>query len=151
MTSRTIVTSIGLSPPLRIGLCGVLVILRLHSGDADQLKEAREIAHSATLINALSFASVTNIQCGNYATAMSLLDELIALADETGAASWKPSAMLYQGIVLALTGNPSAAVQMITPVLTTSRSMGRTLLVPMILSYSARGYAELGLYLSESD
>ena len=62
--------------------------------DADQaLKDARELGHAATLMNALAFASFTHILCGNYATATALLDELVALADEKGALNWKAIGM----------------------------------------------------------
>ena len=51
--------------------------------DAKQaLQEAREIGQAPTLLFALFFTSLTQIFCGNYATATKEHDELIALADE---------------------------------------------------------------------
>ena len=50
------------------------------------LKDAREIGQAATLMYALVYASLTHILCGNYAAANAQADELVALADEKGAA-----------------------------------------------------------------
>jgi class 3 adenylate cyclase/tetratricopeptide (TPR) repeat protein len=53
--------------------------------DADQtFSDAREIGQAATLMYALTVASLIHIHCGNYATANAVVDELIALADEKG-------------------------------------------------------------------
>jgi tetratricopeptide (TPR) repeat protein len=53
--------------------------------DAKQaLQEARDIGQAPTLMFALFFTSLTQIFCGNYATATKEHDELIALADEKG-------------------------------------------------------------------
>ena len=90
------------------------------------LKDAREIGHAATLMYALCLTSLTHIFCGNYATANAQSDELVALADEKGAAFWKAGGMVDQGCVLALTGKASDAVQMITSGITAWRSTGAT-------------------------
>jgi predicted ATPase len=52
--------------------------------------------------------------------------------------------MLRQGLVLALTGKASHAVQTTIAGLTAFRSTGATQFVPLYLSYLARAYAELG-------
>jgi predicted ATPase len=115
--------------------------------DADHaLKDAREIGQAATLMHALKFASVTHILCGSYATANTLLDELIVLADGKGAFYWKASGMMDQGSALALTGKASEAVQMLTCGITARRSTGATVYMPLYLSYLARAYAELGQF-----
>ena len=49
--------------------------------NAHALRKARQIGHATSLMYALSFASATQIHCGNYATANATTDELIALAD----------------------------------------------------------------------
>jgi class 3 adenylate cyclase/predicted ATPase len=107
------------------------------------LEYAREIRQAATLMYALFHASLPQIHCGHYATADALLDELVALADEKGSLFWKAFGRLAQGSVLALTGNASDAVKMISSGLTEFRSTGSTLLVPTHLSYLARAYGEL--------
>jgi class 3 adenylate cyclase/predicted ATPase len=109
--------------------------------DADHtLKHAREIGEAATLMYALTGTLLTLLHCGNYATATTQFAELVALTDEKGALFWKNLAMAPQGCVLALTGQASDAIHMITA----SRSTGSTLWLPVSLSHLAKAYAELG-------
>jgi predicted ATPase len=110
------------------------------------LKDAREITQAATLMMALCVPSFTHISCGNYAAAKVQCDELVALADEKGASLWKAYEMLVRGRVLALTGEPAEAVQMITSGITALRSTGATVNVPWHLAYLATAYAELGQF-----
>src|SRR5262249_9160047 len=115
-------------------------------GDADYaLKDARETGQAATLMYTLSWTSMTHTLCGNYAGANALLDELAVLADEKGAALWKPLRMMYQGGLLVPAGKVADAVQMITSGWAAWRSMGAStqLHVP---SYLAEAYAELGQF-----
>jgi predicted ATPase len=107
------------------------------------LTDAREIGQAATLMYALLWASWAQNQCGNYIAANALADELVALGGESGSLNWKAWGMIFQGCVLANTGQPSNAVQMITSGLTTFRSTGSTLFVSLSLLYLARAYAEL--------
>jgi len=115
--------------------------------DTDQaVKDARQIGQAATLILALGFVSPRHIECGDYAKAKALVDELVALADEKGLLYWKPMAMLLQGCLFARTGKASDAVQIITSGLTAYRSMGSTVYVSYFVSHLARAYAELGQF-----
>jgi class 3 adenylate cyclase/predicted ATPase len=109
------------------------------------LKDAREVGQGATLMYALWWMNPTQTLCGNYAAANAQLDELAALADEKGAASWKPLIMIYQGCQLVLIGNAADAVQMITSGLDAWRSMGATTQL-RILAYLAEAYGELGQF-----
>ena len=66
--------------------------------DAKQaLQEARDIGQAPTLMFALFFTSLTQIFCGNYATATKEHDEIIALADEKGSLYWKALCTPMQG------------------------------------------------------
>jgi predicted ATPase len=107
------------------------------------LKDAREIDEAATLMNALFNTTLTQICRGDYALAAAQSDEVVALADEKEAPLWKAVGMLSQGYLLALTGKPSNAVQMLVSAVTALRSTGSTLLMPLSLSYLAKAYAEL--------
>jgi predicted ATPase len=107
------------------------------------LRDAREIGQAATLMVTLTITSLTHILCGNDATANALLDELVFLADEKGAFFWKAQGLINQGCVLASTGEGSDAVQMLTSAITSFRSTGATVHMPLYLSYLARAYAEL--------
>jgi class 3 adenylate cyclase/predicted ATPase len=108
------------------------------------VKDAREIGHAATLMHALVYASSTQIQCGNYPTAIALVDELVALADEKNASFWKATGMTHRGWIFALTGKASDAVHMVTSGLNAWRSTGATVWVPLYLSYLAKAYADIG-------
>jgi predicted ATPase len=92
---------------------------------------------------ALLNTSVTQILCGNYVRANAQSGELIALAEEKGAAQWKAQGMLLRGCVFAVTGKASDAVPIITSGLTALRSTRSTNLMPLYLSYWSIAYAEL--------
>jgi predicted ATPase len=110
------------------------------------LKEAREIDQAPTLMYALLVASITHVICGNYAEANAIIDELIALTDQTGSFFWGAWGMMQRGCVLALTGKASDAVQTITSGITAWRSTGSTAMIPSYLSYLAEAHAELGQF-----
>ena len=113
--------------------------------DAEQaLKKAREIGQAATLMHALAQTSRALHLCQNYEAARAQRDELFALAEQKGAGQWKATAMLVEGAILALTGNPTDAVQTISSGLTAYRSTGATLLVPYLSALLARAHAETG-------
>jgi predicted ATPase len=109
------------------------------------LKDAREIGQATTLMYALTWTSITQTLCGNYAAANAQLDDLAALVDEKGAALWKPLRMMYQGDLLVLTGKAADAVRMITSGVAAWRSTGATTPV-LFLSYLAKAYSELGQF-----
>ena len=110
------------------------------------LNDAREIGHAVTLLNALVFASLVHINCGNYSTASRLLDELVALADEKGGAAWKAAGMTVQGFVLAVSSKGLDAVQAIASGWAAYRSTGTTWLTPTYLLHLALAYAEIGQF-----
>jgi predicted ATPase len=115
--------------------------------DAERaLDDAREIGHATTLMYALYCASLTHILCRRYAAVGTLVDELVALADEKGALLWKAFGMLQQGGLFALTGKAADSVQTIASALIAFRSTGSTFFVPTYLSSLARAYAELGQF-----
>ena len=115
--------------------------------NSDQaLKDAREIGQAATLMYAMHYTSFTHICCAKYATANALVDELVALADEKGALSWKARGMLWQGSLLALTGKASDAFEMITAGINASRATGATLWTPLLMSYLTMAHAGLGQF-----
>jgi predicted ATPase len=115
--------------------------------DADHaLRDARGSGEVAALMYALLFGAHIHIHCRNYATANVLSDEVIALADEKGAAQWKAVGMLVRGSVFALTGKASDAVPIITSGLTPYRSTGATQFLPTFLSHLASAHAELGQF-----
>ena len=107
------------------------------------VKNARETGHATTLMHAL-FATHVYVYSGNYAAANASLDELISFADEKGAQYWKALGTALRGWLFAATGKASDAVRAITSGITSLRSTGATLYVPMHLQYLAMAYSELG-------
>ena len=108
------------------------------------LKDAQEIGQAATLMFALNYTAKTQIHCGHFAVANSLLEQVIALADQKGAPYWKGFGMTEQACVLLATGDTSAAVNQLKLGMTTLCSTGATLFVPWLLSNLARAYGDLG-------
>ena len=107
--------------------------------DAKQaLQEARDIGQATTLMFALFWTSLTQIFCGNFATATKEHDELIALADEKGSLFWKAYCTSMQGCLFALTGKASDAIQTINAGIAACRSTGASVITPLSLSYLAK-------------
>jgi predicted ATPase len=112
--------------------------------DADRaVNVAREIGQAATLMYALFHASLPHIWCGNYATAKAQIDECIVLADEKRALHWSGEGMRARGYILALTGNATNAVTMITSGIAAFRATGAKVFESLYLSKLAETYAEL--------
>jgi predicted ATPase len=110
------------------------------------LKDAREIAHAATLMYALYFASLPRILCGDFAAANALVDELIALANEKDTGYWKVFGMTSQGCVLNAAGKASDAIQILNAGIDAKRSMGTTLHMAWDLSQLAKAHAALAQF-----
>jgi class 3 adenylate cyclase/predicted ATPase len=113
--------------------------------DSDHaISYAREIGQAATLMYALAHRPLTLLLSGNYVAASMDIEEVIALSDEKGAPLWNALGKLNEGLLCALTGRASDAVQMFSSGFTALRSTGSTLWMPINLSYLARAHAELG-------
>jgi predicted ATPase len=110
------------------------------------IRSAREIGQAPTLMLALACAGLIYILCGDYAATGSILDELLALADEKRAAWWKSAGTLARGVVFGETGNASVAVQTITSGFAAQRSTGAKFMIARYLSSLARAYANLGRF-----
>jgi class 3 adenylate cyclase/predicted ATPase len=110
------------------------------------LSEAREMGQAATLMAALLFDTFTHIFCRNYSVASTRAQALLVLTEEKGASQWKALAVISQGCALALTGNASDAVQILTSGIAALRSTGATWGVSFYLSCLARAYADLGKF-----
>jgi predicted ATPase len=113
---------------------------------AQALRIAREIGHAAVLMFALGQTPRTYVQCGNYAVASALANELISLANEKDALLWKAAGMTMQGGLFVLAGKAADAVKTITSGITAWRRTGATVGMPSTLSILARAYGELGQF-----
>jgi tetratricopeptide (TPR) repeat protein len=115
--------------------------------DAERaIKNAREIGHAPTLMYALHFAPWTAILRGDYAEANARAGELIALGEQKGAAFWKEGGIVIRGCLLALTGQPEAAIQTINTGMNFWRSTGSSYTFSLSLPHLATAYANLGQF-----
>jgi hypothetical protein len=115
--------------------------------DAEQaLKDAREIGQEHSIMFALAVGAWPRILCGMHANTEPLLDELIALADEKSAPYMKSLGLMHQGLVLALNGKASEAVQMIASGINASRATRATVQTPLLLAFLASCHASLGRF-----
>jgi class 3 adenylate cyclase/tetratricopeptide (TPR) repeat protein len=115
--------------------------------DAERaIKNAREIGHAPTLMYALHFAPWTAILRGDYAEANARAGELIALGEQKGATFWKEGGIVIRGCLLALTGQPEAAIQTINTGMNFWRSTGSRYNFSLSLPHLATAYANLGQF-----
>jgi predicted ATPase len=112
----------------------------------DTLKNAVDIGQAATLMITLQFTSLTHVLCGNYSAATSQCNELIILTNKKDSLYRKALGMNHEGCVLALTGQASEAIHMITSGITVARSIGAKIWMPLWLSHLASAHAELGQF-----
>jgi predicted ATPase len=116
-------------------------------GDTSQALEiAREMGHAATSMYALSHTSLTLVFCGDYVVAETLIDQLVALADEKRTLFWKGYGLLLRGWIFALTGKAADAIDMMNAGIAASRSTGATAYAPWYLANLAKVHAELGRF-----
>ena len=115
--------------------------------DTEQaISAAREIGQAATLIYALWHASITQIECGNYARANAQLDETAGLAADRGASFWQGIATMARGRILGLTGDAPGAIQAITSGIAATRGLGGRVVFPAHMACLAKAYAEIGQF-----
>jgi predicted ATPase len=105
------------------------------------LHAAREIGQAGTLMYAMSIAPLTHFLSGDYGVANKLAEEVVTLADERGVLFWKALGTMNRGSILALTGSPADAIQIITSGIAGWRSTGATVWMPLFLSYLAKAHA----------
>jgi predicted ATPase len=113
--------------------------------DADRaINEGRATRQAVSLMGALFYAAFTSAWCGEYATARTLIDELLLLAKEKDTPFLTALGTMQLGAVLALTGDTAPAVTNLSAGIAQHRSMGSTYLTPYYLTLLAKAKAELG-------
>ena len=93
---------------------------------------------------ALLHVSRTYLLVGDCAGARTALNELSALADEKDSAMWRASEIKERGKLLALNGESTDAIHMLTLGMAAARSSGNEFFVPEYLSHLAGAHADLG-------
>jgi hypothetical protein len=93
--------------------------------DTDQaLEHAREIGQAAALMYALALTPYTDLLGGNHVAGSAKADELVRMADEKGASLWRAYGKAIHGWVLAVTGKPSDAVEIVSSSITAPQNRG---------------------------
>jgi predicted ATPase len=108
------------------------------------LKEAREMGQATTLMPTLAAETAYFLAYRDCGTAGKLADELLSLSKEKDAAFWQIYALSLRGCLLAVTGKPLDAIQIITSIIPALRAAEATLLWPWGLSQLAYAYAQVG-------
>jgi predicted ATPase len=110
------------------------------------LRDAREIGHAVTLMEALNCASGTHFLRRDYAAAKAVLAEVVSLADEKGAAWYKADGVLVRSLVFAEIKEGADHVHAIASAWDAYLSTGATWWAPTQRSYLAIAYADVGQF-----
>jgi class 3 adenylate cyclase/predicted ATPase len=108
------------------------------------LSDARKIGQFGTLMHTLVWTCAVGIFCRQYTMVRMAADEIVALAEEKTALSWKAIGKLEQGRLMALNGNGSEAVHLLTSNVAAYRSTGSSFQLPSYMCHLAMAYAQLG-------
>ncbi|MDP3161519.1 MAG: adenylate/guanylate cyclase domain-containing protein [Reyranella sp.] len=108
------------------------------------IDDARSIGHAATLMFALSHASLTLLHAGRGGAAAPLIHELVRFGDEKGTLYWKAYGQLLHGWLIALEGNAADALGTIEAGIAAMRSTGATGYAPWYLTILAKVRADVG-------
>jgi predicted ATPase len=74
----------------------------------------------------------------------SSINEIVSLAEKSGALMWKVAATFCRGYVYALTGKPLDGLALIEPNVAIWQSAGAKMFRPLMLGYTARAYLDAG-------
>ena len=111
----------------------------------DAIRYAREIGHPASLILALIYKNLLEVfLTGEYQSAITSINEVVSLAEKSGALMWKVAATFSRGYVYALTGKPLEGLPLIETNVAVWQSAGAKMFRPLFSSYTARAYLDAG-------
>jgi tetratricopeptide (TPR) repeat protein len=115
--------------------------------DADEaVRYAREINHAASLMYALFHAAVPHLFSGAYSTANTLADQLEVFAREKDAELWKAGAKYLRAWIAGQSVTSNDALSIISDGLEAWRARSATVWFPMLLSYQASAYPDVGQF-----
>jgi predicted ATPase len=115
--------------------------------DAEEaVRYARKISHAASLMYALFHAVVPHLFSGAYSTANSLVDQLEVFASEKNAEYWKASTKKMRAWIAGQSVTSDDALSIISDGLEQWRAHDVTVWRPMLLSYQASAYADVGQF-----
>jgi predicted ATPase len=113
----------------------------------DAIRYAREIGHPTSLILALIYKNLLEVFfTGDYISAIASINEVVSLADKSGAFMWKAAATYCLGYLKALTGEPLEGLPLIETNIAIWQSAGAKMFGPLFSSYTARAYLDAGKF-----
>jgi predicted ATPase len=83
---------------------------------------------------------------GDYPSAIKSIDEVVSLAEKSGALMWKVAASFSRGFVYALAGKPFDGLPLIETNVAAWQSAGAKMFKPLLLGYTARAYLDAGKF-----
>ena len=107
------------------------------------IEDAREVKQAGAMLYTLAVSSRTLVAAREYEKAKTVAHELIALADEKGAALWRAFGVADQGCIMVLTGDAQEGVELLNSGIKGIQSTDATYSIPLYFSYLSRGLAEL--------
>ena len=108
------------------------------------LANARRIGHIPTLMAVLHRTSSIQLRLGNYLTAKAQAEELVSLADETGAAAFAAHGLADQACELACRGMAEAAIILFDRAIAADKALASTVEVSTLLIMKARSHGHIG-------
>jgi predicted ATPase len=121
--------------------------LAAQSDNNEAIRYAREIGHPVSLILALTYKNLVEVFfTGDYQSAITSINEVVSLAEKSGALMWKVAATFCRGYVTALTGKPLDGLPLIETNVAVWQSAGAKMFRPLLLAYTARAYLDAGKF-----
>jgi predicted ATPase len=130
---------------LALGLLGYPSAAQSDYNDA--IRYAREIGHPASLMLALIYKNLLEVfLTGDYQSAMTSINEVVSLAETSGALMWKVAATYCRGYVYSLTGKPFDGLPLIETNVAIWKSAGAKMFGPLLSGYTGRAYLNAGKF-----
>jgi predicted ATPase len=105
---------------------------------------AQDLAHPASIINALPFAAIVSQLVGDVASLRDLADSMIALSTEHGFAQWLTFGRILDGWIQTEQGRGQPAIDQLRREIGEYRAMGNDLFVPCFLSLLVSAHLKQG-------
>ena len=105
---------------------------------------AQDLAHPASIANALPFAGIAYQLVGDVASLRAVADSMIALSTEHGFAQWLAFGRILDGWIQAEQGRGEAGIAQLRREIGEYRAMGNDLWVPCFLSFLASAHLKYG-------
>jgi predicted ATPase len=105
------------------------------------------LVNRACLMLALTYKNLLEVfLTGDYQSANTSVNEVVSLAEKSGALMWKVAATYCRGCANALTGKPFDGLPLMETNVAAWQSAGAKMFMPLFLGYAARTYLDVGKF-----